>query len=90
MRRASDNFSGFTKQTETLLCGVGANKLIKECKKRNISTDVLHKLTKEDFVQLGNAFIFIFIMLFYFYLHILYALFADIFLDIFVTRVYNI
>ncbi|TGZ38131.1 Synaptogyrin-2 [Temnothorax longispinosus] len=44
---------GFTKQTETLLRGVGAHDLIKEFQRRNISTDALHKLTKEDFVQLG-------------------------------------
>ncbi|XP_011068300.1 PREDICTED: uncharacterized protein LOC105154455 [Acromyrmex echinatior] len=43
----------FTKQTETLLCGVGAQNLIKECKRRNISTYALHRLTKEDFIQLG-------------------------------------
>ncbi|KYQ56082.1 Synaptogyrin-2 [Trachymyrmex zeteki] len=43
----------FTKQTETLLCGVGAQNLVKECKRRNISTNALHRLTKEDFVQLG-------------------------------------
>jgi len=47
---------GFTKQTETILYGVGAQNLIKEFKRRNISTDALHKLTKEDFVQLGNTF----------------------------------
>lgn len=51
------NFLGFTKQTETLLYGVGAQDLIKEFKRRNISTDALHKLTKEDFIQLGNTFI---------------------------------
>lgn len=44
---------GFNKQTEALLCGVGGNNLIKEFKKRDISTDALHKLTKEDFIQLG-------------------------------------
>ncbi|XP_019885147.1 uncharacterized protein LOC109610477 [Camponotus floridanus] len=44
---------GFNKQTETLLYGVGGKNLIKEFKKRNISTDALHKLTKEDFIQLG-------------------------------------
>jgi len=48
---------GFTRQTETILYGVGAQNLIKEFKRRNISTDALHKLTKEDFVQLGNTFI---------------------------------
>ncbi|KYM94890.1 Synaptogyrin-2 [Cyphomyrmex costatus] len=47
------DFLEFTKQTEMLLCGVGAQKLIKECKRRNISTNALHRLTKEDFVQLG-------------------------------------
>lgn len=45
---------GFNKQTEALLCGVGGNNLIKEFKKRDISSNVLHKLRKEDFVQLGN------------------------------------
>lgn len=45
---------GFTRQTETLLCGVGAQSLIKEFKRRNISSDALHKLTKKDFIQLGN------------------------------------
>lgn len=44
---------GFTRQTEALLRGVGAENLVKECRRRNISTDALHKLTKEDFVQLG-------------------------------------
>ncbi|KMQ90536.1 synaptogyrin-2 [Lasius niger] len=44
---------GFNKQTEALLCGVGGNNLIKEFKRRDISTDVLHKLTEEDFIQLG-------------------------------------
>lgn len=44
---------GFSKQTEALLCGLGGKNLIKEFKKRNISTDALHKLTKEDFVRLG-------------------------------------
>ncbi|XP_067204469.1 uncharacterized protein [Linepithema humile] len=44
---------GFTKQTEILLCGVGAQNLIQEFKKRNISTDALHKLTKEDLEKLG-------------------------------------
>lgn len=52
---------GFNKQTEALLCGVGGNNLIKEFKKRDISTDALHKLTKEDFIQLGNTFISIII-----------------------------
>jgi len=47
---------GFNKQTEALLCGVGGKNLIKEFKKRDISTDALHKLTKEDFIQLGNTF----------------------------------
>lgn len=64
MRRVSTDFSGFTKQTETLLCGIGANDLIKEFKIRGISTDALHKLTKEDFMQLGNTFVSVIILLF--------------------------
>lgn len=51
------DFLGFTRQTETLLRGVGAHDLIQEFKRRNISTDTLHKLTKEDFIQLGNTLI---------------------------------
>lgn len=57
---------GFTKQTEILLYGVRAQNLIQEFKKRNISTDALHKLTKEDLVKLGNIFILITLIL-YFY-----------------------
>lgn len=56
---------GFNKQTESLLCGVGGKNLIKEFKKRNISTDALHKLTKEDFIQLGNMFTSIIMYQFY-------------------------
>lgn len=44
---------GFTKQTATLLRGLGASELIVECKKRNISTDVLHELTVQDLMMLG-------------------------------------
>ncbi|KAL0106532.1 hypothetical protein PUN28_016315 [Cardiocondyla obscurior] len=48
------DFQGFTKQTEVLLRGVGAQDLIDEFKRRDISTDALRKLTKEDFIHLGN------------------------------------
>lgn len=48
----------FSKQTEMLLCGIGAKNLIQEFKKLNISTSALHKLTKEDFVKLGNIYLF--------------------------------
>ncbi|KAL0106530.1 hypothetical protein PUN28_016315 [Cardiocondyla obscurior] len=47
------DFQGFTKQTEVLLRGVGAQDLIDEFKRRDISTDALRKLTKEDFIHLG-------------------------------------
>lgn len=63
MKGESTDFSGFTKQTETLLRGIGANELINEFKTRDISTNVLHKLTKEDFMLLGNIFILINILL---------------------------
>ncbi|XP_025154870.1 uncharacterized protein LOC112588619 [Harpegnathos saltator] len=46
---------GFTEQTKMLLRNIGAQSLIKECKKRKISTDELHKLTKEDFMVLGAS-----------------------------------
>lgn len=46
---------GFTKQTEMLLRSVGAQHLIGEFKSRNIATNALHKLTKEDFIRLGNV-----------------------------------
>ncbi|XP_033347806.1 synaptogyrin [Bombus vosnesenskii] len=45
---------GFTKQTATLLRGLGASELIVECKKRNISTDVLHELTVQELIMLGT------------------------------------
>lgn len=47
---------GFTRQTEILLRGLGATNLIKECKRKNVSTNVLHKLNKEDFITLGNVY----------------------------------
>ncbi|XP_050453864.1 uncharacterized protein LOC126852762 [Cataglyphis hispanica] len=47
------NSLGFSKHTETLLRGLGGSDLIKEFKRKDISTDVLHKLTKEDFIRLG-------------------------------------
>ncbi|XP_076657646.1 synaptogyrin [Halictus rubicundus] len=43
----------FTKQTASLLRGLGAPELIPECKKRNISTDVLHQLSAQEFMILG-------------------------------------
>ncbi|XP_071869590.1 synaptogyrin [Bombus fervidus] len=52
MSNYSDPF-GFTKQTATLLHGLGAPELIVECKKRNISTDVLHELTVQELIMLG-------------------------------------
>lgn len=58
---------GFTRQTEMVLRGVGAQDLIKEFKNRNISTNQLHRLTKEDLVILGNLFtltVFYFFMIF--------------------------
>lgn len=45
---------GFTKQTATLLRGLGASELIVECKKRNISTDVLQELTVQELIMLGK------------------------------------
>ena len=45
---------GFTKQTMSLLRGLGAPELIPECKKRNISTDVLHELTVQELIMLGK------------------------------------
>lgn len=53
MSNYSDPF-GFTKQTATLLRGLGASELIVECKKRNISTDVLHELTVQELIMLGK------------------------------------
>ena len=47
-----DSFS-FTKQTATLLRGLGIRELIPEFKKRNISTDVLHELSTEELIILG-------------------------------------
>lgn len=44
---------GFTKQTMSLLRGLGVPELIPECKKRNISTDVLHELTVQELIMLG-------------------------------------
>ena len=43
---------GFTKRTATILEGLGAGDIINEFKKRNISTDALSKLTKNDFIKL--------------------------------------
>ncbi|XP_015433357.1 PREDICTED: synaptogyrin-2 [Dufourea novaeangliae] len=43
----------FTKQTASLLRGLGVPELIPECKKRNISTDTLHELTTEELIMLG-------------------------------------
>ncbi|KAK2576646.1 hypothetical protein KPH14_005309 [Odynerus spinipes] len=48
------DYLGFTNQTATVLRGLGGGTLINECKKRNISTSELHKLTKDDFIQLGS------------------------------------
>lgn len=45
---------GFTKQTATLLRGLNASELISECKKRNISTDVLHELSVQELIMLGK------------------------------------
>lgn len=45
---------GFTKQTATLLRGLNASELIPECKKRNISTDVLHELSVQELIMLGK------------------------------------
>ncbi|XP_043516457.1 synaptogyrin [Frieseomelitta varia] len=44
---------GFTKQTMSLLRGLGVPELIPECKKRNISTDILHELTVQELIMLG-------------------------------------
>ncbi|XP_076382267.1 synaptogyrin [Megalopta genalis] len=44
---------GFTKQTAILLRGLDASELIPSCKKRNISTDVLHELSVQEFMILG-------------------------------------
>lgn len=49
----SDPFS-FTKQTATLLRGLGAPELIPECKKINVSTDTLHELSTQDLIVLGK------------------------------------
>ncbi|XP_076226066.1 synaptogyrin isoform X2 [Nomia melanderi] len=48
----SNPFS-FSKQTGSLLHGLGAPELIPECKKRNISTDTLHELSIEELMLLG-------------------------------------
>ncbi|CAL7950871.1 unnamed protein product [Xylocopa violacea] len=44
---------GFTKQTATLLRGLGVSEIISECKKRNISTDILHQLSTQELIMLG-------------------------------------
>lgn len=45
---------GFTKQTETLITGLGGTPdVIKEFRKRNISTDELSELTEFDLIKLG-------------------------------------
>ncbi|XP_033219515.1 uncharacterized protein LOC117174471 [Belonocnema kinseyi] len=45
---------GFTKQTETLIKGLGGTPdVIKEFRKRNISTDELSELTEFDLIKLG-------------------------------------
>lgn len=59
------NSLGFNKHTEALLRGSGGSDLIKEFKRKDISTDVLHKLTKEDFIRLGNIFTLIIMSMFY-------------------------
>lgn len=46
---------GFTKRTASILEGLGAGDIINEFKKRNISTDALSKLTKDDFIKLGAS-----------------------------------
>lgn len=46
--------SGYNKQTATLLRGLGAPELIPECKKRNISIDVLHELSVQELIMLGK------------------------------------
>lgn len=56
---------GFNKHTEALLRGLGGSDLIKEFKRKDISTDVLHKLSKEDFILLGNIFTLTIISMFY-------------------------
>lgn len=48
-----NDYLGFTKQTALVLRSLGGNNLIKPCEERNISTSELHKLTKNDFIQLG-------------------------------------
>ncbi|XP_076757691.1 synaptogyrin [Xylocopa sonorina] len=47
------DLNGFTKQTATLLRGLGVPEIIPECKKRNISTDVLHQLSAQELIMLG-------------------------------------
>ena len=45
---------GFTRQTEMLLTGIGAPPdVIKEFRKRNLSSDELSQLTEFDLVKLG-------------------------------------
>ncbi|KAL2729464.1 synaptogyrin [Vespula squamosa] len=48
-----NEYLGFTKQTALVLRSLGGNDLIKPCEERNISTSELHKLTRNDFIQLG-------------------------------------
>lgn len=79
------DFSGFTKQTATILCGIGAKDLIREFRKKDLSTSALFKLTKEDFMQLGNISISTIILLSYFEQQVLYALNTDIFIYLFMT-----
>lgn len=45
---------GYNNQTEILLIGLGANLFTHEFKKRNISIEVLHKMTTDDFILIGN------------------------------------
>lgn len=45
---------GFTKQTATMLIGLGAGELIPQFRKRNISTQALAALSKRDLLVLGR------------------------------------
>lgn len=49
-----EDILGFTRQTETLITGLGGTPgLIEEFRKRNISTDELTDLTEYDLIALG-------------------------------------
>lgn len=55
-----EDILGFTRQTETLITGLGGTPdLVEEFRKRNISTEELAELTEYDLINLGADYSFI-------------------------------